>query len=63
MITLNLPIEATGIDSICPFTNLSASGNVDWFDFWLNDHEDPAAEKSEQYARWRQLRGMRGMRD
>jgi dipeptidyl aminopeptidase/acylaminoacyl peptidase len=30
--------------------------NVDWFDFWLNGHEDPAAGKSEQYARWRELR-------
>lgn len=29
---------------------------VDWFDFWLNDHEvnDPA--KVQQYARWRGLR-------
>lgn len=29
---------------------------VDWFDFWLNDHEAPAPEKTEQYARWRKLR-------
>ena len=25
---------------------------VDWFDFWLNGHEDPNAEKLEQYRRW-----------
>jgi hypothetical protein len=29
---------------------------VDWFDFWLNGHENPGAEKAEQYARWRQMR-------
>jgi dienelactone hydrolase len=29
---------------------------VDWFDFWLNGHEDPSPEKAEQYARWRKLR-------
>ncbi len=31
-------------------------GTVDWFDFWLNDREDPSPEKREQYARWRRLR-------
>jgi hypothetical protein len=30
-------------------------GAVDWFDFWLNGHEDPNAAKAEQYARWRHL--------
>ncbi len=30
--------------------------NVDWFDFWLNGHEDPDPAKAEQYARWRDLR-------
>jgi dipeptidyl aminopeptidase/acylaminoacyl peptidase len=29
---------------------------VDWFDFWLNDHENSAPEKAEQYARWRNMR-------
>jgi dipeptidyl aminopeptidase/acylaminoacyl peptidase len=29
---------------------------VDWFDFWLNRHEDPATEKARQYERWRGLR-------
>jgi dipeptidyl aminopeptidase/acylaminoacyl peptidase len=32
--------------------------NVDWFDFWLNGHEDPDPAKAEQYARWRELRNM-----
>jgi hypothetical protein len=35
---------------------ISQEGNVDWFDFWLNGHEDPDPTKSEQYARWRNLR-------
>jgi hypothetical protein len=29
---------------------------VDWFDFWLNGHEDPDERKVEQYAGWRKLR-------
>jgi dipeptidyl aminopeptidase/acylaminoacyl peptidase len=29
---------------------------VDWFDFWLNGHEDPDSTKSSQYARWRTLK-------
>jgi dienelactone hydrolase len=31
---------------------------VDWFDFWLKDHEDPDASKAEQYGRWHKLREM-----
>jgi dipeptidyl aminopeptidase/acylaminoacyl peptidase len=30
--------------------------NVDWFRFWLQGFEDPAAVKSEQYIRWRKMR-------
>jgi dipeptidyl aminopeptidase/acylaminoacyl peptidase len=30
--------------------------NLDWFRFWLQDYEDPAPEKAEQYIRWRELR-------
>ncbi|MGB6449411.1 MAG: Atxe2 family lasso peptide isopeptidase [Steroidobacteraceae bacterium] len=30
---------------------------IDWFRFWLKGEEDPAPEKAEQYARWRQMRG------
>lgn len=29
---------------------------VDWFDFWLNAHEDGATEKAAQYARWHKMR-------
>ena len=35
---------------------VSQQGNVDWFDFWLNGHEDPDPARAEQYVRWRQLR-------
>jgi hypothetical protein len=34
----------------------SQGGTVDWFDFWLNEHEDTRAEKADQYVRWRKLR-------
>jgi len=34
-------------------------GAVDWFDFWLNEHEDSDLVKAEQYARWRELRKLR----
>jgi len=34
----------------------SQQSAVDWFDFWLNDREDPDAAKADQYARWRELR-------
>jgi dipeptidyl aminopeptidase/acylaminoacyl peptidase len=37
----------------------SQQANVDWFDFWLNDHEDPDPGKIEQYRRWRVLRKLR----
>lgn len=32
--------------------------NYDWFRFWLQDYEDPAPEKQDQYRRWRVLREM-----
>ncbi len=35
---------------------LSQELAVDWFDFWLNEHEDPDPTKAGQYARWRELR-------
>src|SRR3546814_2315867 len=38
---------------------LSLEGNVDWFDFWLNDHDEADPAKAEQYARWRRLRKQR----
>ncbi len=34
--------------------------NVDWFNFWLRDVEDPDPKKEEQYERWRELREMHG---
>jgi hypothetical protein len=37
----------------------SQEGNVDWYDFWLNGQENPALEKADQYARWRELRRQR----
>ena len=30
--------------------------NLDWFRFWLQDAEDPAPIKAEQYRRWREMR-------
>jgi hypothetical protein len=30
--------------------------NLDWFRFWLQDHQDPDPAKHEQYARWRHMR-------
>ena len=32
--------------------------NADWYDFWLNGHEDPNPTKSPQYSRWHQLRAL-----
>jgi len=33
--------------------------NLDWFTFWLQNHEDASPTKAEQYARWRDLRAKR----
>jgi dipeptidyl aminopeptidase/acylaminoacyl peptidase len=30
--------------------------NLDWFRFWLQDHEDAAPAKTAQYARWRAMK-------
>jgi dienelactone hydrolase len=38
---------------------VSQEMNVDWYDFWLNGHEDPDRTKAEQYVRWRELRKLR----
>jgi dienelactone hydrolase len=37
----------------------SQEGALDWFDFWLNGHEDPDPSKADQYRRWRRLREQR----
>lgn len=34
----------------------SQEGAVDWFDFWLNGHEDNTPSKAEQYVRWAKLK-------
>ena len=34
---------------------VSEETNVDWYDFWLNGHEDGEPTKSEQYVRWEKL--------
>lgn len=33
--------------------------NLDWFRFWLQGFEDPAPEKTDQFARWRKMRDKR----
>jgi hypothetical protein len=44
-------------DLVKPWERLtSQEGDVDWFDFWLNGHEDSNPTKREQYVRWHQLR-------
>ncbi len=30
--------------------------SADWLNFWLQDHEDPAPKKANQYYRWRKMR-------
>ena len=42
---------------------VSQGGSVDWFRFWLQDHEDPDPTKVEQYKRWRELRTMQQAQD
>jgi hypothetical protein len=43
-----------------PTVRLAAQGgNVDWFRFWLQGHEDPDPSKAEQYIRWESLRKLR----
>jgi dipeptidyl aminopeptidase/acylaminoacyl peptidase len=32
---------------------------TDWYDFWLNGHEDPDATKAKQYSRWERLCDLR----
>jgi dienelactone hydrolase len=38
----------------------SLTTHVDWWRFWLQDHEDPDPAKAAQYQRWRELRGQGG---
>ena len=40
-----------------PVERMASQGlTVDWFRFWLQDHEDANAAKKEQYARWQSMR-------
>jgi hypothetical protein len=42
-----------------PQKRLASQGStVDWFRFWLKGEEDPDPAKTEQYARWRELRDL-----
>ncbi len=34
--------------------------NLDWFDFWLNGHEDPDPLKAGQYRRWEAMKASAG---
>ena len=56
LITLPAPYEHPSTN---PKNRLySETFNADWFDFWLNNHEDPDPAKAEQYKRWREMRKM-----
>jgi hypothetical protein len=40
-----------------PFERLATyEATVDWLMFWLQGYEDPSPNKTEQYARWREIR-------
>jgi dipeptidyl aminopeptidase/acylaminoacyl peptidase len=62
--TLGKPVDLLWLrDEVAPHVlvqprqrYLSQETAVDWFDFWLNHHEDPSPEKISKYARWRELR-------
>jgi hypothetical protein len=66
-ILLNTPLSRLKYSNVVWFHLLvkpwervvSQQGNVDWFDFWLNEHEDPDSAKTDQYLRWRKLRDQR----
>jgi dipeptidyl aminopeptidase/acylaminoacyl peptidase len=38
---------------------VSQQGNVDWFCFWLKGEEDTDPAKTQQYARWRELKSLK----
>jgi cell division protein YceG involved in septum cleavage len=38
-----------------------AERTIDWFQFWLQRHEDDQTAKTEQYVRWRKLRDLHGV--
>jgi len=61
---LNKPVDLVMLNTYeHELTNPSArlasqGGSIDWFRFWLQGYEDPDTAKTEQYARWRQLKKM-----
>jgi hypothetical protein len=61
---LNKPVEfwatSDGTHDVYKVPQRILLGNllVDWFDFWLNDREDGAANKTAQYQRWSELRAL-----
>lgn len=49
--------DGTHTESKPKLAFVSMETNLDWFDFWLNNHEDSSdPSKVEQYQRWRELR-------
>jgi dipeptidyl aminopeptidase/acylaminoacyl peptidase len=38
---------------------VAQNATVDWFRFWLKGEEDPDPQKTEQYKRWREMRGLK----
>ncbi|MFT5331028.1 MAG: dipeptidyl aminopeptidase/acylaminoacyl peptidase [Parasphingorhabdus sp.] len=61
---LEAPVEywhfPDGTHDIFKMSHRRAGGElmVDWFDFWLNGHEDTKPGKADQYLRWRKLRDL-----
>jgi dipeptidyl aminopeptidase/acylaminoacyl peptidase len=59
---LNKPVDLIVLkEGTHPLTNsgqrmVSQGSTVDWMRFWLKGEEDPNPGKSEQFARWRELR-------
>lgn len=63
-----MPVEMYIIPDLAHGTHLiqnprqclaSQGGAVDWFDFWLNGHEDVKSPSGVDYVRWRGLRQLR----
>jgi dipeptidyl aminopeptidase/acylaminoacyl peptidase len=59
---LNKPVEFVLLpdashDPVLPEDRVVAQGgDVDWFDFWLKGEEDSDPKKSQEYARWREMK-------
>jgi hypothetical protein len=61
---LSKPVDLVVVDDYehvltNPAARIASQGlNVDWFDFWLNGHEENNRAKAEQYKRWHKLRSV-----